>query len=164
MEAGEQAAFPDRLGPVASHGIDHVVAGDPFGHQATDRLGRILQIGIHQHDRIAPRVAQPGLHGGLMPEVSGQVDHADISETLGQAVEDLRRLVGRAVVDEDDLLARAAGEHRTVDAALQLFEHPGFVEDRQHDADQCFFEWWTGHGISRLLEGDESETVNRRVQ
>ena len=110
VEAGEQAALPERLGPVAPHGIDDVVAGDPFGHQAADRLGRVLQVGIHQHDRIAPRVAQTGLDGGLMPEVARQVDDADVDVALGQTVENLRGGVGRAVVDENDFLARATGE------------------------------------------------------
>ena len=160
-KAGEQRALPDAPRAGRGGGIDHVVAGGPFGHQAADGLGRVLQVGIHQHDRVATGVAQAGVDGGLMAEVSRQVDHADMGIACGQRVEDVAGGVGRAVVDEDDFLARATCQQRAVHAAVQLFQHKGFVVDRQHDADQGLVERWTGHGISRLLARSDGRERRR---
>ena len=37
---------------------------------ARDGLRRILQVGVHQHDRVAVRMGKPCLHGRLMAEVA----------------------------------------------------------------------------------------------
>ena len=62
----------------------------------------------------SPRgVGQTGLDGGLMAEVARQMDHADVRDAASADESRISRGgVGRAVVDEDDFLPRAAVGHR----------------------------------------------------
>ena len=68
-----------------------------------DQLRRVLEIGVHHHHGVALGVIEAGRQRGLMAEVARQEDDADPRVGLGQTLEDGRRAVGRAVVDEHEL-------------------------------------------------------------
>src|SRR5258707_10703080 len=60
------------LFPPCALRINNIVALKKLLQQTRDRLGRILQIAVHQHRRIAGYVVQSGCEGCLMPEIPRQ--------------------------------------------------------------------------------------------
>ena len=68
-------------------GVDDVAAGPPVVEHERDQLGRILEVGVEHHDRVASRMVEAGGQRGLMAEVARQLDHAHA------------RVVGRELVE-----------------------------------------------------------------
>ena len=93
------------LDPLA---VDDVVALAPVRDELRDQLGRVLEIAVEQHDGVTGRDPHPGGERALRAERAGVVDRRRRSGSrcreLGQH---LAGVVGRAVVDEDDLVVRA---------------------------------------------------------
>jgi len=58
----------------AARRIDDVVARAPLLDERGDEFGRVLQIAVHQDDRIAKRRIQSRRRGELMAEVSREID------------------------------------------------------------------------------------------
>ncbi len=68
--------------------------------------------------------SSPAETAGLVAEVAAQVDHGDVRVGLAELVEQPRRRVAAAVVDEDDLVRdpqRRAGPRRAAGAARATF-------------------------------------------
>ena len=83
---------------------DHVVARIDRGEQARNFLGRILQVGVERHHDLAAALAKAGQDGGVLAEVARQFDHAHRAmRARGDLAQDVERLIGRAVVDEQEL-------------------------------------------------------------
>ena len=55
-------------------GVDDVVALLPFGDHLEHDFGRVLQIGVHDDDRAAGGVIEPGRDRDLMAEIARQLD------------------------------------------------------------------------------------------
>ena len=95
----------------------------------------MLEVAIHQHDRIAAGVAQAGAQRRLVAEVAREGDEADMRIARRQALDLGQRAIGRAVVDEQDLAApelpRDLGEARR-----HGIDVPLLVKDRQDDREQ----------------------------
>src|SRR5258707_1154551 len=68
-------------------------------------------IRIEKGDVLAARGGDPGIPGGAGAEVL----LADDNDSMAVAVQNLRRVVGRAVVDDDDLESGTGLRQRTVD-------------------------------------------------
>ena len=127
LEAALARAVPpprdDHLGPLA-----------PRRQQLGDHLRRVLQVGVHHHRRVAPRAVEPGGQRGLVAERAREVHDAQPGILGRQLVEQLRRPVGRAVVDDDQLI-RDPGERRA-DPPVELAGDLPLVEHRRDDAEQ----------------------------
>ena len=63
----------------------------------------MLQIRVHDDDRVAARVIEPGGDGDLLAEVAAERDGAIARIKLMGSAQPLKRAVAGAVVDENDL-------------------------------------------------------------
>jgi hypothetical protein len=92
-----------------------------------DDLGRILEIGVDHDHRGAASVIDTGAQRHLVAEVAREVDDADAVVAGHDALEELERAVGAAIVDVDDLEVevRQTVEGRA-QAAMELLD-PGFL-------------------------------------
>ncbi len=123
---------PDRpLGPAGPDRIDDVVSFAVAGPERGDRLGRVLEVAVHDEHGLAPGLGQAGRDRDLVAEVPRQrepeeppVGHVRLDD-LGP------RAVARAVVDEQDLgldahLVESLGEAADEDGEdLVLVEDAG---------------------------------------
>ena len=89
-------------------GIDHVEAAiDPVADQLLDQSGRMLAVAVHEQHRAAPGMVQPRHQGGFLAEIARQRHHLNVEPVGGKPARNLERRVGAAVIDIDDLAAKA---------------------------------------------------------
>src|SRR6266851_954619 len=89
--------------PLLAPSADDVVTGVDRIEQARNFLGGILQVGVERHYDIAAALAKPGQQGRMLSEIAGELDDAHARVGRGKLTEHRKRIVGRAVVDEDHL-------------------------------------------------------------
>ena len=90
--------------------------------------GVVLEIRILDDEEVAPRGGERRPQGPALAEVLGVTNHAHAAAAV-PGVELLPGAVGRAVVDDDDLLLRAFGGHETED----LVDRARLVVDGHQD-------------------------------
>ena len=120
-------------------GKDIFVAFPPTRDKHLDQFRRMLQIGIHDDGRGTPRMIETGRYGDLLAEIPAQRQGANARVRGMSGAQPLERIVGRSVVDKDDLEGgRATLQHRH-QPLQQSLDIPGFIADRRD------------HGKLRLL-------------
>ena len=99
--------------PVDAPAIDHVGALAPVPDEVGDQLGRMLEVGVHEHGGVAGRVGEPGCRRDLLAEVAAERDRLEARIASVERPQHRHRAVRGAVVDEDRLpLEAQAVEHR----------------------------------------------------
>ena len=93
----------------------------------------MLEIRIHHDDTASARMAQAGAQRRLMTEVARKRHVANRRIACGRT-DGRKRAVGRAVVDENDLVSALSG-HRLCDRGRDGRNILGLVMGRQHDGD-----------------------------
>src|SRR3984893_14682922 len=93
------------LGHIEALRDDDARAPPPFRDQGRHHLGRMLEVAIHQDDRLAARMAQPRAESRLMAEIAREGDVAHTLVALRQRLDLGKSAVGRAVVHEYDFVA-----------------------------------------------------------
>jgi len=63
------------------------------------------EVGVHEHDDLAPSDADAATDGRALPQVPGQPDHAGVGQPVQALLRHGGRVVRAAVVDEDELVA-----------------------------------------------------------
>ena len=92
---------------------DDVVAIAPELDHLRNHLGRVLQVGVDDHDCIAGRFFQSGSDGDLVAEVARQQQHANVRVDELEFSQNRLRVVATAVVDEEQfVIQRQCGEDR----------------------------------------------------
>jgi hypothetical protein len=121
-----------------AHRVDDVIAFAPTFQERGDQLGGILQIAVHEDNRVTARGIDARRRGDLMPEVTREIHHDDFVMRQCQVAKLQQRCVARAVVHQDELVARRAGQlvHNAADAADQLIDVALFIKERNDDRDQ----------------------------
>ncbi len=139
----------------AEHAVDHprgkratpgVAAGDaaPAGdvvaaldgrEQPGNVLGRVLQVAVHRHDDLAARAGKTRVHRGVLAEVALEADGAHACIGRVEALELREGAVGRAVVDEDQLVRTVERVERGDRPPVQLVERSRLVVERDDDGD-----------------------------
>lgn len=84
-------------------GGDDVVALSVEGDHLREQFGRILEVGIHDDDRVARGEVEARGDRRLVAEVPAEAEHLHPRVELGRRGEDRSRLVAAAVVDVEDL-------------------------------------------------------------
>jgi len=125
--------------PAPARRVDDVVAVAELGQEVVDELGRVLQVAVHQHDRVAARRVEPRRRRDLVAEVARERDHAQVGIAVGRVEQLLERGVAAPVVDQDQLVRGGrdaqSGDH-VADAAQELVDVVGLVEERNDDAER----------------------------
>ena len=60
--------------PFGAHAVHNVIAFPPFCHELFDNLGRVLQVRVDYHHRIALCQIDTGSNGDLMSEIARKLD------------------------------------------------------------------------------------------
>ena len=81
-----------------------IVSAAPFRDQGRYHLGRMLEVAIHEDDRLAVGMAQPGAERGLMAEIACECNKTHGLIAFRQGLNLGQGVVGRAVIDKDDLV------------------------------------------------------------
>ena len=114
----------------------------PRVEQLRDQLGRVLEVAVDHHHRVAAGVVEPRGDRHLVAERAREVEDADPRIAIGQAVEDGGGGVRRPVVDDHELVREVF--ERGGDAAAELGRQPFLVEHWRHHAEQA--QLAGGHG------------------
>ena len=96
---------------------NNVVAFVQLGHEAADIGGIILQIAVHRHDDVAPRIVDARHEGGRLAAVARQMDNRKRLVSGGQLVKNFGAAVLAAVVDQQQFIGRVQ--------LARFFRHPG---------------------------------------
>ena len=114
---------------------DDVEALLELGQQRRDLRRIVLAVAVHRDHGRAAALVQPRAQCRRLAEVAPQGDQARARALARQALEDLARAVGRAVVDEHDLEAAAGGRAGGLDLVEQRHERVALVVDGHDDRD-----------------------------
>ena len=71
--------------------------------ELADFLGSILKVAIHDDTPIASHVIKAGGDGVMLPEITGKIDPSNAGLLPGQGLNDLPRVIGATIIDEDNL-------------------------------------------------------------
>ena len=128
--------LPRRLLALDAPDDDHVVPLVESREQAGERLGRVLQVGVHGQHGVAGDVVERRGERGLVAEVARELDHDESRVVRGRRLEQLLRPVTAAVVHEDHLVRPAGNrvEHRD-ETTEQLGEDRFLVVDGNGETD-----------------------------
>ncbi len=110
-------------------GVDDLVALLPLGDHVEHDLGRILEIGVHDDDRLARGAVHAGGDRDLVAEIARQLDEAVAAVGARLGLEDDGAGVARSVVDEDRLGGRVERIEEGVEPAQQDRQDGFLVED-----------------------------------
>ncbi len=76
-------APPERIGAVGLYAADDLAAAAPALQEQLQHRGRMLAVGIHEDDRLAPRRVETGGQRGLLAEIPGKAKIAHPRNALG---------------------------------------------------------------------------------
>jgi len=86
--------------------VHDVVPGAKAFDERADQFGRILQVAVHQHDRIAPGGIDPRRCRDLVAEVARERDHTQMPVAFEPVEQEHARRIAAAVVDRDHFVGR----------------------------------------------------------
>ena len=113
---GDARRQPPRDGvvhPNLAPSARNVITLVEFGEQGRDVFGRVLQVAIHRDHDLTGGLMEPGGKRGGLAEIPPQLHYFQVSVGFRQVGQQLETVVGRSVVDEDDLIRPPeAGQHR----------------------------------------------------
>ena len=108
----------------------------PASTAATSRgmsSGLVLQVAVHRHDDLAARAHEAGVHRGMLAEVALEADGAHPRIVRMDPLELGEGGVGRAVVDEDELVGARPAVERRERPTVELGQSRRLVEERDDD-------------------------------
>ncbi len=136
VEESREALVGDALAAaVALHGVHHVGAVAPALDKRGEQARGVLQIAVHDDDRVTARDAQAGRERALLPEVPRKMDGLDPGARLRELPELVARAVRRPVVDEHDLEARPETAEHLVELVDQRKQDLRLVVERHDHGD-----------------------------
>jgi len=139
VERVGRAALERRVPPGTALGEGDARSRLPCVDQLEADLGRVLEVGVHDHDGVAGRSGvEPGGHRDLVTEVPGQRDHGDAVVVAAQPEQHIEGRVAAAVVDVDELEVQVGpfGGRRD-QGVVEDVEDVLLVVHRQHVGDQA---------------------------
>ena len=107
----------------------------------------MLEVGIHEDDRVAASPVEPGRQRRLMSEVARERYEANSRVSCRQEPQHLERAVGRPVVDIDQLPGDADGKENFRDPVAENRQILALVEASDDDGDVAGL----GRGHFRLV-------------
>ena len=118
---------------VGAQGVDHLRTAAPGAQERGDRLGRVLQVGVHRQHHVAAGGLQAGHQCGLLAEIARQRQAAQ-SGLGSPGLEQRGGAVTAAVVDDDDFPVIGARGQQSLQLRQQQRQVRGLVKGRDHAA------------------------------
>ena len=150
---GKSKRLQAALSPAGAAGDHYLCALLPRRYQLRYQGGRILEVAVHDDDRLALGDRKPGADGLLVAPVARQVsDHHGRGVGLVKPGEEAQGLVFASIVDVDDLPGFREAGHDLVDVGVQPLQQEFLVIDRNDDGDDAS----TLPALLDLLQRDSS--------
>jgi len=108
----------------------------PLSHQLRDQRRRVLQIGVHGHDRPARGVLESGQNGRLLTEAPRQTDSVDSPVVARDSADGRPGPVGASVIDEHELVLPLRRAEVGADGVVQRIEIGLLVVAGRNDGDE----------------------------
>ena len=108
----------------------------PLSHQLGDQRRRMLQIGVHGHDRLARGVPESGQNGRLLTEAPGQTDPVNPPVAARDPADGRPGPVGASVIDEHELVLPLRRAEVGADGVVQRIEIGLLVVAGRDDGDE----------------------------
>ena len=119
----------------SGHDVDRPVGIEQL--QQPGDLGRlVLQVAVQRHHDVAPDVIEAGLKRGRLSVVADQQQRPEPRAIACQFGQHRAGIIGRTVVDQDQLEGPLRGSQRGLDPVDQLPQIRALVEDRNYDRHQ----------------------------
>ena len=120
-----------------------------FGYHLVEAgylVGRVLQVGVHGDDHVAAGFLEPAIEGGALAVIAAELYGVYVRVLGRELLYDLPRVVGGAIVDEDNLIAEVVGFHHALYPRVKLWQRLCLVE-KWYDYGYvhfscCFFIGW----------------------
>src|SRR5215472_17587339 len=133
-QRARQIALQRGVLPLLPPARDEIVAFIQFGQELRN-IGRIiLEIAIHGDEDISLGKTNPGHESRRLTSIAAQLDEAQLR--LRQLPDNLSRLIGAAVVDNNDLVRKAETFQTAKENRQKLLEVMRLVENGQNDRKQ----------------------------
>ncbi len=117
-------ALPPGIAASSADPVDHVMAVAPARDELRQHRGRILEVRIHRHHRIAARVAKTDHERGLLAGVAHEPDQAQVAMRVHERSPGRGSAIAGAVIDQDEvpchLQAIELGRDRSVECDQAL--------------------------------------------
>ena len=91
--------------PLHAHAINHFVARRPFFVKSRNNLGRVLQIAVHQHHRVAARNFHAAQKRRLRAKIAAVRNANYVRVLVANGRNDFFLVVGRGIVHENNFVA-----------------------------------------------------------
>jgi hypothetical protein len=102
-KSGRQASREGAVLPVAAPAAHEVVSLVQLGQQLGHVRGIVLEVAVHEHDDVAAGLLQPRGHRRGLARVGPQAHQREAGEPGKLTLDQRRRPVAAAVVDQDHL-------------------------------------------------------------
>ena len=120
-----------------------------FGYHLVEAgylVGRVLQVGVHGDDHVAAGFLEPAIESGALAVIAAELYGVYVRVLGRELLYDLPRVVGGAIVDEDNLIAEVVGFHHALYPRVKLWQRLCLVE-KWYDYGYvhfscCFFIGW----------------------
>ena len=122
--------------PRAANRVDHLVALPPERDHLEHHLRRVLEVAVHDHDRVAGGEVEPRRDRQLVAEVAGQEEQLHPLVVGAELAHHLAAAVGAAIVDEDELAVPLDLSRHRVEAAVKLRQDLLLVAHRNDERDR----------------------------
>ncbi len=133
--------------------VDDVVALPPEVDELAEHLGRILQVAVHDDDAPSARVLDASADRRLVAEIAAEVQDDNIRVARLDGVEQGRRAVAAAVIDEHQLIGDVRRPQRERETAVDLGGVLFLVVER-NDHTQLGRPFQSGIGRQPIFVGD----------
>ena len=107
-----------------------LVAFLPFLEHLVDKAGRVLQVAVDNHDGIARGMVEARTEGGLVAEVTAEIDNLVVRVRGEETLDDFAGAVLGTVVHENELVLDAL--EFFLEDAVGLGDDFFFVKDRDN--------------------------------
>ena len=128
------APWPNSIEAIAA---DEIGARDVHrADGAAEDVGVEREVGVHVEDQLVLRRRETGAQRGAELLIEVVADEADLRISRNRAPHELRRIVGRGVVDDDDLVVARVLAQRLDRVRDRVLNVRLFVEHRNHERDR----------------------------
>ena len=154
-QEGIHPRHPAIAGPGDLLGSDNMrPARAPRFEQSRQQRRRMLSVGVHDHDRASPRMAQAGENRRFLAEISSEPDALEPRMAVAFLPKPGPGVVPAPVVDDPHLMLGTAGLQYVEQPIQERRDSVGLVEGRHDDAEfgRARLGRWRGDGRSHLRE------------